>query len=160
MLTHKGNDYANLKRSFNIVLTTMIYRCEAWTPYQRHIRRLDQFHMRCIRQIAGIKWQDMVPNSEVLEQCGTWGIESHIKRVQLQWSGHLVRMNDDRIPMALFYGQMKTGCRTRGGQRKRYKDVIKSTLKSCSTPLKTWEATATNRRLWRHTFHTDLQSFE
>ena len=103
---------------------------EAWTPYRRHIRRLDQFHMCCLRQIAGIKWQDMVPNTEVLEQCGTWGSEFHIKRAQLQWSGHLAHMTDDRFPKALFYGQLKTGCRTRGGQRKRYKDVIKSSKKS------------------------------
>ena len=79
---------------------------------------------------------------------------------QLRWSGHLVRMNDDRIPKALFYGQLKTGCRTRGDQRKIYKDVIKSTLKSCSIRLNTWEATATNRTLWRHTCHTGLQDFE
>ena len=116
--------------------------------------------MRCLRQIAGIKWQDMLPNTEVLEQCGTWRIEFHIKREQLRWSGHQVRMNDDRIPKALFYGKPKTGCRTRGGQRKRYKGVIKSTLKSCSIPLNTWETTATNRPLWRHTCHTVQQDFE
>ena len=43
------------------VLTTLLYGCEAWTPYRRHIRRLDQFHTRCLRQTAGITWQDMVP---------------------------------------------------------------------------------------------------
>ena len=92
-----------------VVLTTLLYGCEAWTPYRRHIRRLDQFYMRCLRHIAGIKWQDMVPNTEVLELCGTWGIEFHIKRAQLRRSGHLVRMTDDRIPKALFYGQLKIG---------------------------------------------------
>ena len=100
----------------------------------------------------------MVPNTEVLKQCGTWGIEFHIKRAQLRCSGHLVHVNDDRMPKALFHGQMKTGCRTRGCQRKIYKDVIKSTLKSCSIPLHTWEATATNRPLWRQTSHTGLQN--
>ena len=49
-----------------VILTALLYGCEAWTPYRRHIRRLDQFHMRCLRQIADIKWQDMVPNTEVL----------------------------------------------------------------------------------------------
>ena len=143
-----------------VVLTTLLYGCEVWTPYRRHIRRLDQFHMRCLRQIAGIKWQDMLPNTEVLEQCGTWRIEFHIKREQLRWSGPQVRMNDDRIPKPLFYGKPKTGCRTRGGQRKRYKGVIKATLKSCSIPLNTWETTATNRPLCRHTCHNGQQDFE
>ena len=75
-----------------VVLPTLLYGCEAWTPYRRHIRRLDQFHMRCLRRIANIKWQDMIPNTEVLQRCAQTGIEQHIKRVRLRWSGHLVRM--------------------------------------------------------------------
>ena len=84
-----------------VVLQTLLYGCEAWTPYRRHIRRLDQFHVRCLRRIANIKWQDMIPNTEVLQRCAQNVIEHHIKRAQLRWSGHLVRMSD----------------RTRGGQR-------------------------------------------
>ena len=99
--------------------------------------------MRCLRQIAGTRRQDVVPNTEVLDQCETCGIEFHNKRAQLRWSG-LLRTTDDRIPKALFYGQLKTGCRTRCDQRKRYKVVIKSMLKSCCTPLNTWDSTATN----------------
>ena len=60
----------------------------------------------------------------------------------------------------MFYGQLKIGCRTRGVQRKRNKDALKSTQKSCSTPLNTWETTATNRPLWCHTSGTGLQDFE
>ena len=99
-------------------------------------------------------------NTEVIDQCGTCGIEFYIKRAQLRWSGHMIRMTDDRIPKALFYGQLKTGCRTRDTPRKRCKDVLKSTLKSCSIHLNTWETTATNRPLWRHTCHTGLQDFD
>ena len=32
-----------------VVFTTMLYGCEAWTLYRRHIKRLEQFHMRCLR---------------------------------------------------------------------------------------------------------------
>ena len=84
---------------------------------------------------AGITWQDMVPNTEVVDQCGTCGITFYIKRAQLRWSSHLVSKTDDRMPRALFYGQLKTGCRARGSQRKRCNDVLKSTLKSSSIPL-------------------------
>ena len=45
-----------------VVLPTLLYGCEAWTPYRRHIRRLDQSHMRCLRRIANFRWQDMIPN--------------------------------------------------------------------------------------------------
>ena len=142
-----------------VVLPTLLYGCEAWTPYRRHIRRLDQFHMRCLRRIANIKWQDMIPNTEVLERCAQTGIEQHIKRAQLRWSGHLVWMADDRIPKDVFYGELGAGHRTRGGQRKRYKDVLKATLKSCSIPHNTWEATATDRALCRSTCHSGLRDY-
>ena len=99
-------------------------------------------------------------NTEVIDQCRTCGIEFYIKRAQLRWFGHLIRMTDDRIPRALFYGQLKTGCRTRGSQRKIYKDVLKSTLKSCSIHLNTWETATTNRPFWHNTCHTGLQDFD
>lgn len=143
-----------------VVLPTLLYGCEAWTPYRRHIRRLDQFHMRSLRRIANIKWQDMISNTEVLQRCAQNGIEHHIKRAQLRWSGHLVRMADDRIPKAVFYGELDAGKRTRGGQRKRYKDVLKATLKSCGVPHNTWESTAMDRALWHRTCHVGLHEFE
>ena len=77
-----------------VVLPTLLNGCEAWTPYRRHMRRLDQFHVRCLRRIASIKWQDMIPNTEVLQRSAQNGIT----RAQLRWSGQLVRMADDRIP--------------------------------------------------------------
>ena len=69
-----------------VVLTTLLYGCETWTPYRRRVRRLDQFHVRCLRQMAGTKWQDMLPNTEVLEHCGTWGIEFHNSDGLVTWS--------------------------------------------------------------------------
>ncbi len=37
-------------------------------------------------------------------------------------------MKDDRIPRAVFYGQLKEGSRTAGGQKLRFKDTLKSNL--------------------------------
>ena len=64
------------------------------------------------------------------------------------------------ITKAVFYGELDAGKRTRGGQRKRYKDVLKATLKSCGVPHNTWESTAMDRALWRRTCHVGLHEFE
>ena len=135
-----ATSYQNLYVYCAVVLPTLLYGCEAWTPYRRHIRRVDQFHMRCLRRIANIKWQYMITNTDVIQRCAQTGIEYHIKRAQLRWSGHLARMADDRIPKAVFYGELDAGHRTRGGQRKRYKGVLKATLNSCDIPHNTLES--------------------
>ena len=49
-----------------VVLTVLLYACESWTVYSRHARKLNYFHTKCLRIILSIKWQDMVPDTEVL----------------------------------------------------------------------------------------------
>ena len=41
-----------------VVLTTLLYGSESWTWYRRHVKKLDHFLLRCLRQICGISWKD------------------------------------------------------------------------------------------------------
>ncbi|BHF70846.1 hypothetical protein SprV_0401389900 [Sparganum proliferum] len=59
--------------------------------------------------------------------------------MQLRWSGHLVRMDDKRLPKRLFYGDVATGSRRQGGQIRRYKDTLKSSLKHLQINPAKWE---------------------
>jgi hypothetical protein len=43
---------------------------------------------------------------------------------QLRRAGHVARMTKDRISKRIFYGELKSGARTKGGQKKRYKDTL------------------------------------
>ena len=43
--------------------------------------------MRCLRKISGIKWQDRVPNTEVLRLCGSSGTEAFLLAAQLRLVG-------------------------------------------------------------------------
>ena len=43
------------------VLSTLLYSSESWTSYAAQGRRLNTFHLRCLRRILGIKWQDRIP---------------------------------------------------------------------------------------------------
>ena len=43
-----------------IVFPSLLYGCETWTAYHRHLRKLEQFHARSLRSIMRIRWQDSV----------------------------------------------------------------------------------------------------
>ena len=45
------------------VNSTLLYGGEAWSTYTRHEKQLNSFHLRCLRRILGISWQDKVPNT-------------------------------------------------------------------------------------------------
>ena len=100
-------------------------------------KRLDQFHLKCLRKVCGSSWKDRIPNTTVLERCEKEGIKALLIKGQLRWVGHLTRMKGNRIPKALIYGELVGGQRPRGGQHKRYKDVLKYDLKACDIPIET-----------------------
>ncbi|VDM05303.1 unnamed protein product [Schistocephalus solidus] len=49
-----------------------------------------------------------------------------LRQVQLRWSGHLVRTDDEQLPKRLFYGDVATGACRQGGQKRRCKDTSKN----------------------------------
>ena len=59
-----------LKVYRSVVLPTLLYACETWTVYQRHAKRLNHFHTSCLRKLLKIKWQDRIPDTEVLKGQG------------------------------------------------------------------------------------------
>ena len=61
----------------------------------------------------------------------------------------MVRMSDSRLPKQLFYGELSMGKRLVGGQKKRYKDSLKVSVKHFGMCDNTWETLAKNRTMWR-----------
>nr|VZI47459.1 unnamed protein product [Spirometra erinaceieuropaei] len=81
-----------------VILPTLMYGAETWTVYTRQARRLNHFHLSCLRRILRLNWQDRIPDTDVLERTGMLSIYSMLRQMQLRWSGHLVRMDDERLP--------------------------------------------------------------
>ena len=53
-----------------------------------------------------------------------------LKLAQLRWIGHVIRVDNERLPKKVFYGELQEGKRSQGGQKKRYKDTLKASLKA------------------------------
>ena len=81
------------------------------------------------KKLLKIKWQDKIPDTEVLKKAGMQSMHTVLKLAQLRWTGHVIRMPDERLPKKVFYGELQEGKRSQGGQKKRYKDTLKASLK-------------------------------
>nr|VZI49834.1 unnamed protein product [Spirometra erinaceieuropaei] len=143
-----------------VILPTLLYGAETWTVYAKQARLLNHFHLSCLRRILRLNWQDRIPDTNVLERTGILSIHAILRQMQLRWSGHLVRMDDERLPKRLFYGDVATGSRRQGGQIRRYKDTLKSSLKRLQINPTNWEELALDRPTWRRTVKTGAAIYE
>ncbi|KAI8488515.1 hypothetical protein Bbelb_338270 [Branchiostoma belcheri] len=68
-------------------------------------------------------------------------------------------MPENRLPRQMLYGELSAGKRTVGGQRKRFKDCLKSNLKSCGIEPQSLERLAADRNSWRQVCSTATESY-
>ena len=114
------------------VLSTLLYGSESWTTYARQENRLESFHLRCLRRMMGIRWQDTVTITAVLEKAGSFSMHLILCQRRLRWLGHVHRMEDGRIPASL-------GMPRAGSPALSYKGVCKRDLKLTDINPDSWE---------------------
>ncbi|KAI8513188.1 Peripheral-type benzodiazepine receptor-associated protein [Branchiostoma belcheri] len=67
-----------------------------------------------------------------------------LRRNRLRWLGHVARMDDNRLPKKILYGELSQGSRPRGRPKLRFKDLCKATLQDFS--IESWEKAASDRK--------------
>ena len=132
-----------------VVLPTLLYACETWTVYQRHAKKLNHFHLICLRKLLKIRWQDNISDTEVLKKAMMQSVHTLLKLAQLRWTGHVKRMPYERLTKKVLYGELQEGKRSQGGQKKRYKDIHKASLKYFNIPTESWKQAAQDGTRWR-----------
>lgn len=143
-----------------VVVSTLLYACETWTIYSKDLKKLEQFHQKKLRTIMQIKWDDYVSNINVLKRANVTSIEAMIMKHRLRWSGHVVRMENTRLPKEIFFSELNTGDRPRGRPLLRYKDQLKKSLNEANIDPNTFEISASNRDGWRNQIQVGANLFE
>jgi len=141
------------------VLSALLYSSEAWASHANVERKLNSFHLRCLRKICGVTWSDKVPNREILKRCGTTTLYPILKQRRLRWLGHVSRMDPSRLPHQTLYGQLADGKRDRGRPKLRFVDVCRRDLKLFNIGSD-WEHLAQDRTAWRHKLHQGAKKLE
>ena len=69
-------------------------------------------------------------------------------------------MPEERLPKKILYGELQVGRRSHGGQKKRYKDTLKASLKDFNIPTESWEQIAQDRTKWRGLIRRGADEYE
>ena len=107
--------------------------------------RLNVFHLRSLRKILGIAWQDHVTNPDVLSRAGLLNMHPLLRQHRLRCLGHIRRIEDGRIPKDTLYGELVQGKRPIGRSNLRFKDVVKGDLVGVKINIDSWEQLANDR---------------
>uniref|UniRef100_W5M6P9 Reverse transcriptase domain-containing protein n=1 Tax=Lepisosteus oculatus TaxID=7918 RepID=W5M6P9_LEPOC len=111
------------------ILVSLLYGCEIWMLYRKHIKKLECFHMRSLWSIMSIN-------------AGLVSIEAMILKAWLRWTGHVIK------PCQILYGALAQSHRNLGHPKKHFKDCFKENLKQCGISAKELKPRAQDRTDW------------
>ena len=129
---------------------TLKYGMEAWAIPAKLITKLEGFHNRCLRTIAGIsrkqQREDRITSEQVRQKVGMPRTVAEMMRQQrLRWLGHVGRMGEDRLPYCMMFGKLQGRIVSR---KKRWKDRIVQDLKEVGVKQEEWWGQAQDRSGW------------
>ena len=113
----------------SLFVPTLTYGHEAWTLTKERGDRLKSLEMKFVRPACGFTLRDEKRNTELRDMLGvTAPLVLRIERSQLRWLGHVMRMEESRLPKQILFANF-SGRRPPGGPRKRFLDAQKELLR-------------------------------
>ena len=82
----------------SLVMSTVLYGAELWLLTVAQKKKLEAAHHKFQRRMMGISWKDKVSNESVRVQTQLEKIDLIIKKRRLRWLGHVLRMDNNRLP--------------------------------------------------------------
>lgn len=130
------------------VKSVLLYGCETWKVTKSVTNQLQVFANRCLRNICGIFYPNIISNEDLYRQTNQSPIAKEIGLRKWNWVGHTLRkLPNDITRQALSWNP--PGKRKQGGQFKTWQTSVRS---EAAQQDKTWNklaALAANRVRWK-----------
>ena len=128
------------------VISTLLYGAETWNYMYYDLKKLHVFYMRCLRVVVGVTYRDRITNEEVLSRAGMPTMERLLRERRWRWIGHVVRMDEERMPRKVLFSKIAGGLA--GTPAMRWSDLAKSDMRDL-LPKRELLTVAKDRLEWR-----------
>jgi hypothetical protein len=75
----------------------LLYRSESWVITEKQKQNIQTAEMKYLRRVIGKTRRDKIRNEMIKMNLGTQPLQNIIEQAQLRWSGHLNRMDEERV---------------------------------------------------------------
>lgn len=133
----------------SIILPMATYAAETWKASASITRKVNVFHQRCLRRILRIRYFDHITNEEVLRRSKLPSLSTIIAHRRLRLAGHVIRMEDNRIPKKALRWVPPGGQRGKGRPRLTWRRTFLSDLKALNVSWDEAEDLASDRARWK-----------
>ena len=111
-------------------MSTLTYGTETWQLTALQEDKIEAFDYRCLRKILNIDWRLHISNQQIRDTVGIPPACDIIKRQRLKWFGHVIRMENTRLPrQILLKWEPPNRKTTRGRPITTWKTTIERDLK-------------------------------
>ena len=130
------------------VKSVLMYGSECWRVVKGDMSKINAFHNSCLRKICRIFWPNKVSNLELYQRTGSKSVVLEIKHRRLRWLGHVLRMEQDRLPkVALRW--TPPGKRRPGRPKNTWRRTVEAELKEMNLTWGQAQRAARDRDGWR-----------
>ena len=132
-----------------LVIPVLLYGAESWCIRKDDERRLQAAEMGWLRGLLNRSRREKIRNEVTREELGQKDtVVDKIGRRRLTWYGHVIRMENERIPAKVLHGEVE-GVRSRGRPRKKWIDNVLEDIKNRGCELRKAIDLARDRPKWR-----------
>ena len=136
-----------------LILPILLYGAETWSLTEALYQKLRAFHHRCIRSMTNVNrrqmWEERISTNDLLNQMNLKKIDVYIVKRQLQWAGHVCRMEFERTPRKMMSCWVRNK-RPIGCPLFTYGRSLKKALKLANIDDNDWHEMAIDRGMWRN----------
>ena len=71
------------------------------------VKTLENFRISFLQRMLRLRWWDKVPHVEIRHRAHCLSMVAIIAEHQLRWTGHVIRMPENRLSRRVLYGELK-----------------------------------------------------